>query len=169
MRTNRILVVTMIVAGATAAGLYALKRGQSAPLKPPTVLFMCPHGAAKSVLASAYFERLATERGLNVRVESAGTDPDSTVSPAVAAHLKRQDYPAPKSKPRKVTSQDFESADVVISIGCDLTALPEPRGKLVRWDEVPPLSEDFARADEAIRKRVIELIEELLRSTSTKN
>ena len=49
VRTNGILVVTMIVAGATAAGLYALKRGQSAGLKPPTVLFMCPHGAAKSL------------------------------------------------------------------------------------------------------------------------
>ena len=36
------------------------------------VLFMCPHGAAKSVLASAYFQRLAKERGLNVIVDSAG-------------------------------------------------------------------------------------------------
>ena len=168
MSTNRILVVTIIVAGATAAGLYALKRGQSPPLKPPTVLFMCPHGAAKSVLASAYFERMAKERGLNVRVESAGTDPDSTVSPAVAAHLKRQRYPDPQ-EPRKVTPRDFESADVVISIGCDLTALPEPRGILVRWDEVPPLSEDFAQADEAIRKRVIDLIAELQQSASKKN
>ena len=40
--------------------------GQTA--KPPTVLFLCPHGAAKSVLASAYFQRAAKERGLNVTV-----------------------------------------------------------------------------------------------------
>lgn len=165
MRTNRILVVTASVALATvAAGLRAQQRDDSAPHTPPTVLFMCPHGAAKSVLASAYFERLAKERGLNVRVESAGTDPDPIVSPAVAARLKRQGYPAPKSNPRRVTPQDFESADVVISIGCDLAGLQEPRGRLVRWDEVPPLSEDFARADEAIRKRVTDLIEELVRS-----
>ena len=73
MRTNRILVVTTIVAVTTmAAGLRAQSRDDSTPLEPPTVLFMCPHGAAKSVLASAYFERLAKERGLNVRVESAG-------------------------------------------------------------------------------------------------
>jgi protein-tyrosine-phosphatase len=82
----------------------------------------------------------------------------------VAAHLKRQGYPALGLTPRKVTSRDFESADLVISIGCDLSGLEERRGKLVRWDEVPPLSEDFARADEAIRKRVTELIEELVRS-----
>ena len=169
MRSNRILVVTMTVTVATvAAGLGAQKRDDSASLRPPTVLFMCPHGAAKSVLASAYFERLAQERGLNVRVESAGTDPDPTVAPAVAAHLKRQGYPAPKSNPRKVTQKDFESADVVISIGCDLSGLGKPQGRLVRWDEVPPPSEDFARADEAIRNRVTELIEELVRSAPKK-
>jgi arsenate reductase (thioredoxin) len=163
--THRIVIVTTIVAGAVmATSLHAQTRDDSAPLETPTVLFMCPHGAAKSVLASAYFERMAKERGLNVRVESAGTDPDPTVSPAVAAHLKRQGYPVPEANPRQVTGKDFESADVVISIGCDLSGLQEPRGKLLRWDDVPPPSEDFARADEAIRKRVTDLIEELVRS-----
>jgi arsenate reductase len=150
------------------AGVRAQKGDDSPPLKPPTVLFMCPHGAAKSVLASAYFARLAKERGLNVRVESAGTDPDPTVSPAVAAHLKQQGYSVAGSSPRKVTPKDFASADVVISIGCDLSGLEEPRGKLMRWDEVPSLGEDFARADEAIRRRVAELIEELVRSAPKK-
>lgn len=165
----RLLVVTLILAAAvTAPSVRAQKQADSAPRRPPTVLFMCPHGAAKSVLASAYFERLAKERGLNVRVESAGTDPDPTVAPAVAAHLKGQGYSAPKSNPRKVTPKDLESADVVISIGCDLSGLPEPRGTLVRWDDVPSPSEDFARADNAIRQRVIELIEELVQNAQKK-
>ena len=169
MKSRRTLVVTTIVAAAIlAANAGAQTRADSAPPRPPTVLFMCPHGAAKSVLASAYFERLAKERGLNLRVESAGTDPDPTVSPAVAAHLKRQGYPAPISTPRKVTPKDLASADVVISMGCDLSGLGEPRGRLERWDEVPPLSEDFARADEAIRKRVGELIDELARTAAKK-
>ena len=167
VRTNQQLVVTIIVAVATVAA-DPRAQDQSAPRTPPTVLFMCPHGAAKSVLASAYFERLANERGLKVRVESAGTDPDPTVSPAVAAHLKRQGYPVRAAAPRKVTSKDVESADVVISIGCDLSGLPQPRGNLVRWDDVPPLSEDFARADDAIRTRVTELIDELMRSAPKK-
>lgn len=132
--------------------------------KPPTILFMCPHGAAKSVLASAYFRRLAKERGLNVHVASAGTEPDATVSPAVAAHLKGRGYSVPIAKPRKVAPEEFASADVVISIGCDLAALPQPRGRLIRWDEVPAPSAGFAAADEAIRKRVTDLAEELVRS-----
>jgi arsenate reductase len=132
--------------------------------KPPTILFLCPHGAAKSVLASAYFQRRAKERGLNVHVESAGTEPDATVSPAVAAHLRGQGYSVPVAKPRRVAPEEFAAADIVISIGCDLAALPQPRGRLVRWDDVPALSDDFTAADDAIRARVNELVEELLRS-----
>ena len=131
---------------------------------PPTVLFMCPHGAAKSVLASAYFRRLARERGLNVRVESAGTDPDPDVAPAVAAHLKKNGYDAPVAKPRRATAADMATADVVISIGCDLKGLPPPRGRVVEWDDVPAPSEDFALADQKIREHVLQLIEELVRS-----
>jgi hypothetical protein len=36
---------------------------------------------------------------------------------------------------------------------------------LVRWDEVPALSDGFAAADDVIRKRVTDLVEELVRST----
>lgn len=149
-----------LTAGAVAATTQAAKAERG---KTPTVLFMCPHGAAKSVLASAYFQRLAKERGLNVRVESAGTEPDANVSASVAAHLEKNGYAVPVARPRKVTPTEFAAADVVISIGCDLTGLPTPAGTLVRWDEVPALSEDFARADEEIRKRVIDLVDELVR------
>lgn len=130
--------------------------------KAPTVLFMCPHGAAKSVLASAYFQRLAKERGLNVEVRSAGTDPDPQVSPTVASHLKANGYDV-VSKPRRATADDMATADVVVSIGCDLKNLPSPRGTLVAWDDVPSPSEEFARADEKIRERVVALVEELVR------
>jgi arsenate reductase (thioredoxin) len=155
------LVVLALVGTAAAAQQPTASPATS---KPPTILFMCPHGAAKSVLASAYFQRLAKERGLNVHVTSAGTEPDATVAPAVAAHLKSRGYSAPIAKPRKVGAEELASADVVISIGCSLDALPQPRGRLIRWDDVPAPSEGFAAADEAIRKRVTDLVEELVRS-----
>jgi arsenate reductase (thioredoxin) len=153
-----------IMGGAVPIASSQAGTGHPKSSKPPTILFMCPHGAAKSVLASAYFRRLAKERGLNVHVASAGTEPDATVSPAVAAHLKRQGYSVPIAKPRKVAPEEFASADVVVSISCDLAALPQPRGRLVRWDEVSALSDGFTAADEAIRKRVNELVQELVRS-----
>jgi chromate transporter len=157
-----------VIAAAAAIGLVmhaspVLAEQRPAPESGPTVLFMCPKGAAKSVLASAYFTALARERGLNVRVESAGTDPDAQVAPAVAAHLKKQAIEIPIAAPQKVTAPQWQRADVIISIGCDLTGLAPPPGKLVKWDEVPALSEDFGRADAAIRARVIALVDELLK------
>jgi arsenate reductase len=128
----------------------------------PTVLFMCPHGAAKSVLASAYFRRLAKERGLNVQVDAAGTESQDAVSPVVAEHLRRNGYPIPVTKPRAVTKEDLDRADIVISMGGDLTALPATPQGLQKWDDVPGPSEDLAGADEAIRRRGIALVEELL-------
>jgi hypothetical protein len=55
------------------------------------------------------------------------------------------------------------AADVVISIGCDVKELPPGSGSLRRWDEVPPPSEDLSRAEQLIRERVIQLVDELLR------
>jgi len=152
--------------GAMLVGASTHGHAQASPAKTgkaPTVLFMCPHGAAKSVLASAYFQRLAKERGLDVRVVSAGTDPDAQVAPVVANHLTRNGYPIPIATPRQVTADDIATADVVISIGCDLTGLPVPRGTLVKWDDVPGPSENITGADEAIRQRVVDLVDELIR------
>jgi arsenate reductase (thioredoxin) len=147
------------------ATLAAVERRQHATPtseKRTTVLFVCPHGAAKSVLASAYFQRLAKERGLNVRVETAGIEPQDAVSPAVANHLRENGYALPIAKPRAATRDDVEAADVVISMGCDLTGLPVAPEKLQKWDDVPAPSENFRAADEAIQRRVIALVEELL-------
>jgi len=126
------------------------------------VLFMCPHGAAKSVLASTYFRQLAKEGGLNVIVESAGTEPDPAIAPAVATHLAKQGYPVPTEKPRLATPSDMAKADVVISLGCDLSRLPAPKGTLIKWDDVPPPSEDFSKADSTIRRHVTELVDQLV-------
>jgi len=146
---------------AVAAG-----NGQSGTVratKATTVLFICPHGAAKSVLASAYFKQLAKERGLNVRVETAGTEPEAKVSPAVAEHLKKQGVSVPIEKPRPVTTQDLELADVVITMGCDVSGLGPVRGDLRKWDDIPAVSEQFAASDQAIRRKVTDLIEELVK------
>jgi arsenate reductase (thioredoxin) len=141
---------------------------QSAPPRPaPTVLFMCPHGAAKSLMASAYFQKLARERGLNVRVDSAGTEPDPQLSKGVVAHLEKNGYPIPIEKPRAATAADMSGADVVISIGCDLSKLPAPKGVMKNWS-VPDFSADFNAAEQSIRSQVTKLVDELLAAQRSK-
>jgi len=41
--------------------------------KDKAVVFVCEHGAAKSVVATAYFNKLAAERGLPFRATFRGT------------------------------------------------------------------------------------------------
>lgn len=153
---------------ATLAALLALApahAGAQAPApaaKPTKVFFMCPHGAAKSVLASAYFQKLAKERGLNVRVDSGGTEPDPAVGAAVVSHLEKNGMAVPIKKPRLVTPDDLETSDIVVSLGCDMKGLPAPH-TLRTWDDVPGPSQDFDGSVKAIRKHAEELVAELER------
>ena len=164
LRRRWLLTVMLALTGVTLA---ARTPPQTTPAAKPTphVLFLCPHGAAKSVLASAYFEKLAREKGLNVRVDARGTEPDPRVSPKVAEHLTKNGYRVPVETPRKVTPDDLTSADIVISLGCDVRGLAVRPGTLRQWDEVPGPGEDFAGADAAIQRRVASLVDELLRQT----
>jgi protein-tyrosine-phosphatase len=124
------------------------------------VLFMCPHGAAKSVLAAAYFDKQAKERGLDVHVRTMGTEPDPVVAPAVAAHLRANGYDVPVAKPQLVSAEDLTAADLVVSLGCDLSSR-SIRGEVRRWDDVPSPSADFAGTDAAIKQHVKLLVDEL--------
>src|SRR5215204_2657114 len=165
--TNALLAIAassvLVSAGSSLAAMEQETR--EAP-STRNILFMCPHGAAKSVLASTYFQRLARERGLNVRVTTAGTEPDAQIGPAVASHLAGQGYDVPAAAPRQVTAEDLARADLVISLGCDLSGLPKPRGTVRAWDDIPSPSANVTAADEAIRARVIALIDELARQAS---
>lgn len=59
------------------------------------------------------FPACCRERGLNVRVISAGTDPDAQVAPVVAKHLKANGYEVPNAQPRRATASDMAQADVI--------------------------------------------------------
>ena len=100
--------------------------------RPPQVLFLCPHGAAKSVLASTYFKAMAAERGLRVRVDFAGTEPDPQIAPKVREHLQRQGLEVTSAAPREVTAADIDAADLVISLGCDLSRVPHADTKKIQ-------------------------------------
>ena len=128
-----------------------------------TVLFLCPHNAAKSVLAAADFEQLARERGLGLRADSAGTEPDDRPSPAVVAALRAEGVDVSGHRPRRVARQDLVDAHRVISLGCDLGDLVPPGVPVERWDDVPPVGRDLGAARDAIRRHVEALVGELER------
>ena len=126
-----------------------------------TILFLCPHNAAKSVLAAAYFDQLARERGLDYRAASAGTSPDAAPSPAVVAMLRDEGIDVAGHQPRRLTTEDLTSAHRVISLGCDLGDLAGDTTRVDRWDDVPPASQDLDASRIAIKRHLDELANEL--------
>lgn len=154
-----VVLALVVVAGAS--------RLDAQTSKAPAVLFICPHGAAKSVMASALFQKMAKERGLNVRVDAAGTDPEPQLSKGVVAKLQQDHIPVLIDKPRAATAADMKTADIVVSMGCDLSKLPAPSGTLKNWN-VPDFSANFDAAEQAIRDQVTKLIDELVAQQKAK-
>ena len=125
-----------------------------------TVLFVCLHGAAKSVLAAADFERLARERGLDARAASAGTEPDPEIAPRVLAELRAEGVDLRGRHPQRVTRADVERAWRVVAFSCDLGELAAAGPRVEQW-EVPAVGEDFGKARAAIDARLVRLLDEL--------
>lgn len=125
------------------------------------VLFVCLHGAARSVLAARYLDALARQRGHDVRTEAAGLEPDPVVPAGVADGLRRDGIDLGDYRPRPLTPHAVAAAGVVVTLGCDLPAGVRPCAPVERWDDIPAVSEDFARARDALLARLPGLLERL--------
>src|SRR5262245_6894553 len=126
----------------------------------PNILFVCLHGSAKSVIAAEHFRRLAAERGVMADAVSAGTEPDNELPPKVVQGLLASGIDVSGIRPHKVTRVDLESASRVVTFGCELGDLAPTGLAVERWDDVPPVSEDFNRARDVIVARVSRVLEE---------
>jgi arsenate reductase len=125
-----------------------------------SVLFVCLHGAAKSVLAAADFGRLAAQRGLDVTADSAGTEPDPEIAPGVVAALRAEGVEFGQRRPRQVTAADTARVDRVVTFGCELGEAMPAAVPVERWDDVPAVSENLPLARAAIRRHLDRLLDE---------
>src|SRR5215813_6591047 len=76
----------------------------------PVVVFVCEHGAAKSVVAAAHFNKLARERGLNLRAIARGTNPDKEIAPKAALGLQTDGLTSSESAPKRISKADLTNA-----------------------------------------------------------
>jgi len=126
----------------------------------PVIIFVCEHGAAKSILSASIFNKLAEERRLNIRAIARGTKPDPEISPKVAAGLQADGLAPSESAPKKISKEDLVGAGRVITF----CALPDdyPGGiKVENWDEFLPAIEDYGKARDKLTERIGRLLEEL--------
>jgi arsenate reductase (thioredoxin) len=125
-----------------------------------TALFVCLHNAGRSQMSQSLFERAAGGRHTAL---SAGTTPGDSVHPEVVEVMSELGIDLAGRKPRKLTLELAEEADVVVTMGCGDECpyipgkryidwdLPDPKGRPV--EEVRTLRDDIAqRVDELLRQ-----------------
>jgi protein-tyrosine-phosphatase len=126
----------------------------------PVIVFVCEHGAAKSIVAAAYFNRLAEEQHLQFRALARGTNPDKQIAPKVAQGLQADGLVPTEPSPTKISQSDLVGAWRVIAF----CALPDGYASDVRvehWNDDLPLSEDYAKARDRLVERIQRLLGEL--------
>jgi arsenate reductase (thioredoxin) len=124
------------------------------------VIFACVHNAGRSQMAAAFFNQLANPaKALAI---SAGTQPSEQVHPEVQAVMQELGIDLSHAKPRKLTEELAQDAQLLITMGCgencpyvpglrrDDWLLPDPKG----------LSRSEVRAiRDEVKRRVAEMVE----------
>lgn len=126
-----------------------------------TIVFVCLHGSAKSLIAAEHLNRLAQSRGVAIRGESAGIEPDADVPPNVMIGLAADGIDVHGYVPQRATAERLAASMRVVSFGCELSGLlPETAG-VERWDDIPMVTDGYAPARDAIVHRVERLMRAL--------
>ena len=126
-----------------------------------TIVFVCEHGAAKSVIAAAYFNKFALEKGIPLQAVARGTVPDEVLSPKTVNGLAEDGLLPTESIPQKLSRTDLESARKVVSF-CELSDEQYHMAvEIEHWQGVPPVSEDYQIARDAILERLRRLMTDL--------
>lgn len=123
-----------------------------------TIVFVCEHGAARSTIASLYFNKLAQENGLPYQSVFRALSRDSALTRETRNGLAQDGFSTNNLKPVDLTPADVEKNAMLISIDC---AVPATYPIEYSWNGIPAISQDYQAARKEIVKRVSKLIEEL--------
>jgi len=127
------------------------------------ILFVCVENAGRSQMAEAFARQHGGDRFV---ISSAGNKPAEKVNPIVVDALKEKGVDISVNKPKLLTFQMAQDADLIVTMGCNDQgicpgpffkptvdwALEDPKGKPI--EEVREIRDD-------IERRVQKLIEEL--------
>ena len=150
--------LSTVFAVAALAASGEAQTNESAPS--PRVVFVCEHGAAKSVIATAYFNKIAAERGLPDRAIYRGANPQAELSVSALKGLKEDGLALPTDKPSPITNADVTAATHICASGCTLPSHAASSGKADSCDDVPE-DQGYAAQREAIKRHVERLIDQL--------
>jgi len=122
--------------------------------KEPLLVFVCEHGAAKSIVASTLFNKLASDKGLALKSIARGRHPDNELSKVTVAGLQADGLTPTETVPQKLTVSDLESAQITITF-CNLSDGEYHRAvKVEHWDNIPAVSDGYEVARDTLLNRI---------------
>ena len=80
------------------------------------ILFVCIENAGRSQMAEAFTNKYARDKFV---VSSAGNKPADQVNPVVVEVLKEKDIDISMNKPKMLTFQMLQDADLIITMCCN--------------------------------------------------
>jgi arsenate reductase len=132
--------------------------GEAASAEARRVTFVCEHGVAKSVIAAAIFNREAAARGFDVVAQARGIAPEAALQPATVAGLKADGLDVSGFRPTPVSPSDVSDSELIVTIGVAVAPSYLRVTNLREWDAVPPVSDGYGPARDAIAVEVAKLI-----------
>ena len=124
-------------------------------------LFVCLHNAGRSQMSEALFTRAAGGRH---EARSAGTTPGDRVHREVVEAMGELGIDLSTRVPKRLTHEDAEWADVVVTMGCGDECPYIPGKRYLDWDLPDPKDrpiEEVRRTRDEVERRVVELVDEL--------
>jgi arsenate reductase len=96
------------------------------------VLFVCTHNSGRSQMAEAFFNRYAPP---HIRAISAGSQPAERLNQTVVNAMKEADINISSQRPKLLTVEMLDSADIVITMGCGAdNACPAALVPTIDWE-----------------------------------
>ena len=118
------------------------------------VLFVCIGNAGRSQMAQAFYERAGGE------ARSAGTQPSTQVHPEVVEVMRELGIDLEGRVPRKLSREDAEWADLVVTMGCGDACPVLPGKRYLDWNLQDPAGMPVEVVRQ-IRDQIAGLVEEL--------
>ena len=122
-----------------------------------TIVFVCEHGAAKSILAATYFNKFAREQGLDLRAVARGTNPETELSPQLINGLAGDGLAPEEFMPKKLTASDLQSSQRMVAF-CELPEDFQQSVVVEHWRDIPPVNENYVAARDVIIEHIHQLL-----------
>lgn len=127
-----------------------------------TVVFVCEHGNAKSLIAATLFDQEAARRHLPFHAVARGVKPGQGVPSSIATSLRNDGHDVSGFIPKPIAAADLQAALRVVLLNLDRSAIPgsDPH-KTDTWSGIPPAETDYPKANDAIAERIASLLQQL--------